>query len=160
MLLLCATFIAAVGESRPASTNSAPSSRVVIVQEPAATQAFTFRPEVVRQMVRRGMTQLTGRANAAKAWQTLVTAKDIVGIKVFSAPGADAGTRPAGVEAVIEELIEAGLPAKNIIIWDKQRADLRQAGFGEVAARHRARIEGSANVGYDEKNYSNGCKSN
>lgn len=151
VLLLCAACTAAVGESRPASTNSVPPSRVVIVHDPAATQAFTFRPEVVRQMVRRGMTQLTGRTNVAKAWQSLVTAKDIVGIKVFSAPGADAGTRPAVVEAVIEELIEAGLPAKNIIIWDRQRADLRQAGFEEVARRHRARIEGSANAGYDER---------
>ncbi len=124
---------------------------MVIVHDPEATEAFSTRPEKVRQMVHRGITNLTGKASVAQAWQSLVTTKDVVGIKVFSAPGPDAGTRPAVVAAVVEGLLEAKLPPTNIIIWDKQRADLRRAGFMELGERYGVRVEGSANVGYDEE---------
>jgi len=108
-------------------------------------------PEKVRQMVQRGLTNLTGKAAVPEAWRSLVSPKDVVGIKVFTAPGGDAGTRVAVVAAVIEGLLQAKLPPANIIIWDKQRADLRRAGFMELAGRYGVRIEGSANAGYDEQ---------
>jgi hypothetical protein len=143
---------AATGQSgsSDAAVRAAP-SRVVIVHDAEATDAFTPRPEKVRQMVQRGLTNLTGKAAVADAWRSLVSPKDVVGIKVFTAPGGDAGTRAAVVAAVVEGLIQAKLPPTNIIIWDKQRADLRRAGFMERAGRYGVRVEGSANAGYDEQ---------
>src|SRR5262245_2973498 len=128
-------------------------SRVVIVQDNEATEAFKPQLEIVRRMVQRGLTQLTGKASSTSAWQSLVSRTDVVGIKVFSAPGADAGTRRAVVAAVVEGLLEANLPGTNIIIWDRQRADLRRAGFMELAERYGIRAEGSANTGYDEQTF-------
>ncbi len=101
-------------------------------------------------MVDAGVTNLTGKTDLGAAWRTIASSNDIVGIKVFSAPGADAGTRPAVVAAVIEGLLAAKLPPRNIIVWDRQRADLRRAGFMEMAERYGVQIEGSANGGFDE----------
>ncbi len=133
------------------SRNSGPPARVVIVQDPQASDAFRARPERIPAMVNRAITNLTGRATAAEAWRSLVSTQEVVGIKVFSAPGPNSGTRPAVVAAVVEGLLAAGLPAKQIIVWDKQAADLRLAGFFELSSRYGIRVAGSAQAGYDEK---------
>jgi hypothetical protein len=152
---LCALLAvwAAAGNPPVAATNSAHAtrSRVVIINDPAATEAFKPDANRVRTMVSAGVTQLTAKSTPAEAWRSVAASNDIVGIKVFSTPGPDAGTRPAVVAAVIEGLIEAKVPATNIIIWDRQRADLRKAGFFELAERYGVAVEGSANLGFDEE---------
>lgn len=104
-------------------------------------------------MVNRGLTQLTGQASLSAAWHSLVATQDIVGIKVYSDAGEFSGTRPAVVAAVIRGLLDAGLPPQHLIIWDKHAADLRNAGFYQVAADLGVRIAGSADVGYDPTNF-------
>jgi hypothetical protein len=125
----------------------------VVVYDPQATDAFKPDPERVRHMTRRAITNLTGRPTPAAAWASLVNPKDVVGIKVFSTPGPDSGTRPAVVASIIEGLLEAGVRNSNIIVWDRQRADLRRAGFMELAERYHVRVEGSANAGFDEQTF-------
>src|SRR5262249_47685335 len=132
------------------TTNAAARARVIIVHDPQATEAFKPDPEHVRRMVEIGITNLTHQASLAAAWQSLCQPKDVVGIKVYSAPGPDSGTRPAVVAAIVEGLLEAGLPPTNIIVWDRQRADLRRAGFTDLSERYGIRLEGSSNVGFDE----------
>lgn len=104
-------------------------------------------------MVAAGLTNLTGTASVPAAWRTLVSTQDVVGIKVFSAPGPNSGTRPAVVAAAIEGLLSAGLPAKHIVIWDRQLTDLRMAGYSELAAKYGVRLAGSTQAGYDEKTF-------
>jgi hypothetical protein len=129
--------------------------RVVVVHDPAATDAFQPRPERVHEMVRRGMEKLTGKTNAAEAWSTLVSTQDIIGIKVYSTPGAGSGTRPAVVEGVVRGLLAANVPGKNIVIWDRQKSDLRLAGYYDVAERLGVRVDGAANAGFDEEAFYN-----
>jgi len=137
--------------SSASATNSVARAKVVIVQDPLATDAFQPRPARVRAMVDRGVIAVTGKAKIADAWLSLISTNDTVGIKVFSEPGPNSGTRPAVVAAVIEELRAAGLPADHIIIWDKHQTDLRLAGYFELARRLGVRVAGSAESGYDEK---------
>ncbi len=129
-------------------TNGAP-SRVVIAFDSQATEAFKPRPGVVQQLAAIGLTRLTGAPTPRDAWRSLVSTNDTVGIKVHSAPGADSGTRPALVAAFVAQLIAAGLPPQRIIVWDRQRADLRRAGYFELAEKYGVRVEGSLNAGYD-----------
>lgn len=126
-------------------------ARVVIVREPGATVAFSPQADKVMPMIARGLTNLTGKATAREAWLGLVSTQDTVGLRVFSAPGATSGTRRVVVEAIVQGLIEAGLPPKQIVVWDKRLADLRQAGFFDLAERYGVRVAGSAEAGYDEK---------
>ena len=126
---------------------------MVIVRDPAATDAFRPRLERVRLMVDRAITNLTRKPTVPAAWRSLVATQDVVGIKVFSAPGPNSGTRPAVVAAVVEGLLAAGLPPKQIIVWDRQITDLRLAGFAELSGRYGIRVAGSAQAGWDEKTF-------
>lgn len=137
--------------AQPKQLAPAARARVVVVQDSEASEAFRARSDVVRSMVERGITNLTGKTSPKEAWSSFVSAKDTVGIKVFSVPGPNSGTRPAVVAAVIEGLLAAGVSPKSIIVWDKQAADLRLAGFFDFADRYGVRVEGSAQAGYDEE---------
>ena len=124
---------------------------MVVVEDGNATEAFKPQPDVVRTLVGRGITNFTGKAGIAAAWRTFVSTQDVVGIKVFSTPGPQVGTRPAVVAAIVEGLLEAKIPTNNVVIWDRQVSDLRAAGFGEVARQYGVRLAGSLDAGWDEK---------
>jgi uncharacterized protein (DUF362 family) len=130
--------------------NGIPQVPVVIAENKQAIVAYEPRKEAVQTLVNRGICQLSGKTNLTEAWKTYVSTQDIIGIKVLSAPGANSGTRPAVVEAVIRGLLESGIPGQNIIIWDKRQSDLRNAGFVELAKQLNVRTAGSADAGYDE----------
>jgi Domain of unknown function (DUF362) len=135
----------------PVNSAAAAHARVVIVHDPLATDAFEPRPDHIEVMIARGITSLTGKTNSAAAWLSLVSTQDTVGIKVFSEPGPNSGTRPAVVAAVIRGLLNTGLPPKHIIVWDKHQIDLRLAGYFELVKQFGVRVAGSAESGYDEK---------
>ena len=124
-------------------------ARVVIVEDQRATVAFNTQGPVIEKMVEAGLTRLTGKTGATEAWRKLVTPADRVGIKVFSTPGQYSGTRPAVVAAVIKGLIAAGVPATNIVIWDRHLVELRLAGFFELGERLGVRVAASTDAGYD-----------
>jgi hypothetical protein len=123
--------------------------RVVSVENSAAISNFQANAEVVQGMVNCGLTNLTGKATVAAAWRSLVSTQDVVGIKVFSAPGMLTGSRPAVVTAVVLGLFDAGVPPQNIIIWDKYESDLHAAGYFKLAAQLGVRAAGGAETGYD-----------
>jgi hypothetical protein len=130
-------------------------SRVIILEDPKAVSDFQADAAVVQEMVNRGITSLTGKANVADAWRTLVSTQDIVGIKVVAEPGEISGTRPAVVAAVIHGLIDAGVPNNHIVIWDKHTDELRAAGFAKLATQLGVRLAGAAKAGYDPTNFYN-----
>jgi hypothetical protein len=122
-----------------------------MVSDAQATSAFEPRPDIVKSMVDRGMLKLAEKTNVAAAWRTCVTTQDTVGIKVYSGPGPNSGTRPAVASAVIDGLLAAGLAPKQIIIWDRRKADLILAGYDDLARAKGVRLAGSSDEGYDPK---------
>lgn len=128
-----------------------PHSRVIKVIGPGAFESFTPNLSIIRSMVQKGITNLTGKLSLEAAWHSLISTQDVVGIKVYSEPGALGGTRPAVVEAIIQELLAAGMPPGHIVIWDKHLSDLRLAGFSALARRYGVQVAGSADAGYDPK---------
>lgn len=154
-ILLFSLFIPQDGSAADSftTTRSAPRARVVVVRDRDATEAFRPQPEKVQAMVDRGITNLTGKATPREAWLSLVSTQDVVGLKVYSAPGRNSGTRPAVAGAVAKGLIAAGLPPKHVIVWDKSEYDLREAGFSELTEKLGIRVAGSAQAGYDPTNY-------
>lgn len=136
-----------------AATVSVPQARVVAVEETGAIVAFVPRLPVVRQMLDRGLTNLTRRGTVTEAWRALVSTQDIVGIKVYTVPGPMSGTRPAVAEAMVQSLLSAGQPAGNIVIWDRQIEPLRAAGYGALGERYGIRVAASADAGYDTNHF-------
>lgn len=127
------------------------SSQVVIVHDPRATMAFAPREGPIEAMFKLGFLEATHTASLREAWLSLVTTQDLVGLKVYSAPGAISGTRPAVAQAVVRSWLEAGLPQNRLVLWDRRLSDLRRAGFADLAARLGIECAGAEESGYDEK---------
>ncbi len=139
----------AIGPARGAAA----SARVVIVHDREATQAYSVRPERVQSMVQRGLLQFTGKSTLPAAWLSLVSTQDIIGIKVYSSPGPNSGTRPAVAAAVVEGLLAAHVPPAQIVIWDQKLVDLRLAGYLALGERYGVRVASSADAGYDTNSF-------
>ncbi len=150
LLLLSTVLIEAADDSTP-SFSSNKTATVVIVHDPAAVDAFRPRADKVRAMVNCGITNLTGTKTIREAWRSIITTQDVIGIKIFSTPGPNSGTRPAVVAAVVEGLLAGGIPAKHIIVWDRYLSDLKLAGFSDLSKRYGIRLAGSAQAGYDPR---------
>ena len=133
------------------ATNS--TARVVQVDGVGLQSAFLADDTRVAVAFNLGLFTLTHATNVSDAWRSLVRTNDTVGIKVFSQPGPLSGTRPAVVSAIVHGLLAAGLAPDKIIIWDKHTADLRAAGFYELAAQLGVRVAGAAEVGYDTNTF-------
>lgn len=151
-LFVFAILAAIAATSLAESATNAWMGRVLVVQNPAATAAFEPQPAAIERMVGQGIAAFTGAPNEKSAWLSLVSTNDRVGVKVHSLPGAS-GTRKPVVEAIVRGLLAAGLPPKQIIVWDRRLSDLRQAGFFELAERHGIRIAGAVEAGFDETKF-------
>src|SRR5258705_30776 len=96
MPMAFAAYCAAASVERITPATAAPSQpRVVVVRDLQATYAFKADPQIVSNMVAKATVQVTGKSNLAAAWQSLATTQDVIGLKVYSSPGANSGTRPA-----------------------------------------------------------------
>jgi Domain of unknown function (DUF362) len=130
-----------------------PRARVVIVEDPGAMESLQPIPEKIQFLVDRAITNLTAKPTVTAAWTSLISTQDIIGIKVYSAPGPNSGTRLPVVTAVVQDLLAAGVPPHHIIVWDRRSSDLRLAGFFELATRFGIRVKGSLDAGYDDKTF-------
>ena len=128
-------------------------ARVVVVSDPNAEVNYQANYAVVDAMVRRGILSFTNKKTVAAAWRSLVSTQDVVGIKVMSAAGEISGTRPAVVAAVVDGLVEAGVPRSHIVIWDKRADQLRAAGYFKLASLLNVRAEGAMDSGYERTNF-------
>lgn len=93
-------------------------------------------PTVVRRMVDRLVLAATGKPDVASAWGSLVKKTDIVGIKVAASGGPVSGTNPEVVDAIVDGLAAAGVPASHIVVWDKSQADLVSSGYRRDGKRY------------------------
>jgi len=133
------------------ATNSV--AHVTVVQGDHLLNAFVPDDARVEDAFNRGLIFFTGKTTVSNAWRSLVTPKDIVGIKVFSAPGPVCGTRPAVVAAMVRGLLAAGQPPDQIIIWDRHASDLQTAGYYKLGQKLGVLVAGAADAGYDSNAY-------
>ncbi len=102
--------------------------RVVKVTDPRSLRGDRVDPRVARAMVRRGIAALTGES-LEKSFARLFAPSDVVGIKVNPVGAPLINTHPEVVAAIVEWLTECGLPAGNIVIWDRFDDGLQEAGY-------------------------------
>jgi hypothetical protein len=152
-LFITLTAAGAGSPPPPRGAPAKPRARVLIVQDSKATDLLKPRPEVIQTMVARGLRALTKKTNLQEAWLSLVSTQDVVGLKVFATPGPNSGTRPAVVVAVVQGLIQAGVPPRQIIIWDKESKALTAAGYYELGQRFGVQVRASAEAGWDNDTF-------
>jgi uncharacterized protein (DUF362 family) len=118
-----------VAKAAPAR-EAAGRSKVVLVKNVAAVREKNqIDPAVVAEMLEKGLLALTGAASVQAAWRTFVQPDDVVGLKINCLFGRGASTHPEVTWAVAQGLQQAGVPAEQIIIWDRSDGDLRKSGY-------------------------------
>ena len=68
-------------------------------------------------------------ADPVEILRTIFSPQDRVGLKVNCLSGRRMSTHAELVEAVVQRLLQAGVPPKNILIWDRMNQDLQKGGF-------------------------------
>ena len=114
----------------PAVEQTEPST-VFYAQSSEAVEQFQENPAVTRRLVDNLVKAVTGQASVAGAWRSLVSPQDRVGIKVSTAGAPYCVSHAGVVEAIVTGLELAGVPRKQIVVWDRELENLRAAGFDE-----------------------------
>jgi len=103
--------------------------RVVAVENPEAIVEGRYQARPVQQMMRKGMTDLTGASGWVDAWRLFVEPGDVVGIKVNPVGDPHVISAAEVVREIIAGLNAAGIKNKDIVVYDRYRAQFFKAGF-------------------------------
>ena len=126
--------------------------RVVELQDANAIKDNHVSQPNIRRMIEQGMKELTGEIPAVRAWQRFVTPDDVVGIKINPSGAPACCSSPEIVREVITSLKLAGVPDRNILIYDRY-ADEIQAGSYHALLPVGIRIDGIEHRAFDLSGY-------
>ena len=124
LVLFCA--ITSVLAQAPQPTP--PPSVVYSVHDPGSIKDYNTNPRVVHEMVNRLVLAATGQPDVTKAWASLVSPNDRIGIKICAAGGDLFTTHHDIVNAIVDGLVAAGHPRSSIIVWDRSLGGIKGAG--------------------------------
>jgi uncharacterized protein (DUF362 family) len=88
-------------------------------------------PQVVRQMMERGMTALTGESTVTAAWKRFISPSDVVGIKVNCSGAPRIKSHPVVVADIVRNLLAVGVKADQIYIYERFPDQLESVKYGE-----------------------------
>jgi hypothetical protein len=135
--------------------------RVVSVRSDRCVDTSTgaANDEVVREMMARGMRELTGASTTADAWRRFFQPADIVGIKV------NCGGYPHCVSAyeivaeAVRQLMAVGVPASHVYVYERFQNQMDEVNYAphlpedvRIVAAERAN-RNVDNAGYDPATY-------
>jgi len=103
--------------------------RVVAVESPEVIAQGAYKEAPVQKMMRRGMTELTGTDGWVDAWRRFFEPGDVVGIKLNPVGKPNVMSDGTVVREIIAGLEAAGVKRKDIIAYDRYRAQFFDAGF-------------------------------
>ena len=120
-------------------------SKVVIARDPQVRSSGASLLKVLDW----AMQSLYASDSPAAAWRKVVRPGEVVGLKVNCLSGKGASTSTILVEAICERLQQAGIPQKDIVVWDRLNSDLESGGFKVATRKDRIRSIGNDEAGYD-----------
>src|SRR5438034_4494474 len=125
LVFFCAIVSVKAQTPQPSPTPSI----VYAVHNPASIKDYKTNPRVVHEMVNRLVLAATGQSEVAKAWASLVSPKDRIGIKISAAGGELFTTHHDVVNAIVDGLVAAGHPRNTIFVWDRSLGGIKDAGY-------------------------------
>ena len=125
LVLFCAISCGLAQGQRPAPTPSI----VYSVHNADSIKQYKTNPQIVREMVNRLVMAVTGQSDVSKAWGSLVSPGDRIGIKISAAGGDLFTTHHDIVNAIADGLASAGHPRSSIVVWDRSVGGIREAGY-------------------------------
>jgi uncharacterized protein (DUF362 family) len=141
------------GKLLTAAEQAAPAgkSKVVIARDAMLRgSGATVDSGRVLTLLDRAMQSYFNVDHLAESWKKLVRPGDTVGLKVNTLGGRGLSTNVQMVEAICERLQEAGIKARDIIIWDRDTDEMDRVGFHTSTADNRVQCFGTDYVGYED----------
>jgi Domain of unknown function (DUF362) len=123
---------------------------VFAARDPDAITEYRVNAKVVHGMVDRLVMAATGQPDVGRAWGSLVSPKDTVGIKISAAGGELFTTHVEIVNAIVDGLVAAGQTRSKIIVWDRSWGGMKEAGYNPAADGYQLRAVPPRD-GYDPK---------
>jgi len=135
-----------------AEPNPAPAkSKVVIARDPMLRgSGASVDSERILNLLDHAMQALFDVDRSTEPWKKLVRPGDIVGLKVNSLGGRAFSSNLQLVEVICQRLQEAGIKAKDIVVWDRDTEELERAGFHIFDAGSRVQCYGTDRFGYED----------
>jgi uncharacterized protein (DUF362 family) len=93
--------------------------RVVEIREPKSIVGNRVTQSIVRRMLERAMTELTGETSVHDAWAKFVDPKDVVGIKINPSGAPACCSSPEIIREIIDAVRSVGVPLRNIVVYDR-----------------------------------------
>jgi uncharacterized protein (DUF362 family) len=146
LVLFCAISSGVAQGQQPAPTPSI----VYAVRNPDSIKQYKTNPHIVREMVNRLVMAVTGQSDVAKAWGSLVSPGERVGIKISAAGGELFTTHHDIVNAIVDGLAAAGHPRSSIIVWDRSLGGIKEAGYRPAVDGYQVKAI-APHEGYDAK---------
>jgi hypothetical protein len=103
--------------------------RVIAVRHPGLILSGKYQPAAVEQAMQRGMMELTGAPAWQDAWRTFFEKGDVVGIKVSPVGGRHLCSDRSVLQQIIAGLNAAGVPNSDIIVVNRYRTEVTEAGI-------------------------------
>ncbi len=118
-------------ESEKPNRAAADSRARVVIARSDALRGINGRlnTDRLKQLVEQSVMRIANASDPKKAWQALFSRKDTIGLKVNCLPGPGLSTHPELTDVIARQLIAAGIPENQIIVWDRLDRELRRAGF-------------------------------
>lgn len=125
--------------------------RVVVARDPELrVQGSQPDEQGVLALLDKAMAAYTGRGKPVEAWQRIVPRGQVIGLKLNGLGGRGISTHAVLVHAICERLQQAGVPAGDIVVWDRNARDLAACGMSINSDRGRVRCYGSDTAGFED----------
>jgi len=118
---------------------------------PVRSRVVVARGGSAAALLDRAMQAYFGVNSPVEAWRQVAGPAEVVGLKVNCLAGKGLSTSVPLVEAVCERLQQAGVPRRNIVIWDRSNYDLESGGYRISESRDRIRCFGNDAAGYEDE---------
>jgi len=84
---------------------------------------------VVREMIERGMSELTGESRSRDAWRRFFEPDDVVGIKLNCSGQPGIVSTPQVVAEIVRNLTEIGVAAERIFLYERFASQVAAIGY-------------------------------
>jgi len=130
-----AAVAAAMAQSHSKAATSKPGmpgafpGRVVAVEHAGSIAGNKYQAAPIRQVMQKGMTELTKAPSWTDAWRSLFETGDVVGIKVSPVGGKNFCSDESVLLEILAGLQAAGVKPRDVIVFSRYKAEILEAGI-------------------------------
>ena len=133
------------------SAQSGEKTRVIRVESVRLWKNERRDPEVIAEMIDRGLAALTGKTSGGEAWKSLVGPYRRIGLKINLLGRPRIYTAPEITEEVTAGLVRAGIEGSDITVWDRPENHFPRTVYKLGRGRFGESIEGGGGYAFRYK---------